>query len=205
MIPATGDAMGSPASELRRALRHLCLFGMVAEMNACASVSRTPAADQEIPFVVLSPVVDGGGGFVIRGRFEGTAVIRGDWVDVTVPRGLIFLSKEATKELGQLRLRGALASGNLPRGWRRRSESLGLQVSRVRHTIVHSAGDDSSTVVLDSLLTFELARPRGVPWSDLWLYFEFEQPTTTGGRATLGWSYAFPENPRMFVNVRSQR
>ncbi len=136
-----------------------------------------------------------GQAFTVRGRFEGTVLVRGGWIDIIVPAATIaFRQSVVDIRYRSLRVRAALASGSQPRPWRIISESRAIPLRPLLARALTSA--DSAQRVLVDTLRFEVPLPRELPADRVWIAFEFEfVDTSASGFCQLAWTYAHAEPP----------
>jgi hypothetical protein len=177
---------------------------------ACAAATRSsPTAPPTIvPFVAVSrPMADhdrvgGTSEFVVRGRFQGTASVRGGWIDIAVSRASVELGSTQADDWRQLQVRALLVVAG-PRGrMDPRSESRPVFLARALRLPPGSGATVPTTREISDTLHFGLGVPPGTELGQAWLAFEFEWPAAIPGLAPVSkFTYAHADSA-MFAQLR---
>ena len=161
---------------------------------ACANPrGHPPYPTSTFAFTANSLVPSPGSGdsllFGIRGRFEGSAQVRGGTIEIVVPRGIVVVSYDEPAESRTLRLRAALGTGSRGDAWDLTARSRDVNLWRTLGLTEAGPFDETERTISDTL-RFTIAVPAELDLRRAWLVFEFEWPTAYQGRRTVATTYA---------------
>ncbi|HEX5436657.1 MAG TPA: hypothetical protein VFW98_05840 [Gemmatimonadaceae bacterium] len=132
----------------------------------------------------------------IQMRLEGSAAVRGDWLYIVVPTGLVR-TYQGTADAWDLMLRAGLATCSGTGKWRLVSESRAARIAPLVGLTREHAMLDTTVRAFNDTLRLDLGVPQGTKLDRAWLTFELAWPIE-GVLAT----YTLPGNSSLATPTR---